>query len=143
VRETDVGDEPVAEERADAPLGAVEELVGDDQVQRHVLFLQAADGAGRQDALDAQGLHREDVGAERQLGRREPVADAVPGEEHHLLAGEPAGHQRRRGRAERRLDRHVTAVRELGHVVEATASNDPDRRGHACVVSSSCRGSCG
>jgi hypothetical protein len=39
--------EPIAEERADASLGAIEELVGDDDVQRWDLFLEAANGDGR------------------------------------------------------------------------------------------------
>ena len=66
--------------------------------------------------------------------------EAMAGEEHHVLAREAAGDERRRRRSERRVDRHVTAVRELGHVVEAAASDDPDGCGHANVVSSVCCG---
>ena len=67
VRERDVRGDPSPEERADAPGGAVEELIGHENVERTVLLLQAADGAGRQHALDAEHLEAIDVRPEVQL----------------------------------------------------------------------------
>ena len=71
MREADVRDEPLAEERRWPPFRAIEELVGDDQVERLVVLLEAADRTGREDELDAQQLEAEDIGAEVQLARHE------------------------------------------------------------------------
>src|SRR5688572_21982669 len=54
VGEADVGHETAAEEGADTPAGAVDELIGDDDVERLVFLLEAADGAGREDVLHPQ-----------------------------------------------------------------------------------------
>ncbi len=50
----DVRHNAVAEEGADAREGAVDELVGDHEVRRLVLFLERANGGHGEDALDAQ-----------------------------------------------------------------------------------------
>ena len=63
VAEGDVADDAVAEEGGGAGEGAVDELVGDDEVGGLVLFLEAADGADGEDAGDAERLHGVDVGA--------------------------------------------------------------------------------
>ena len=86
MREADVRDEPVAEEGADAAARAIDELIGNDEIERRVLLFQAADRARRQDAFDAERLEAVDVGAEVQLRRHQPVADAVPRQERHALA---------------------------------------------------------
>ena len=110
MREADVGHDAVAEERAGAGLGAVEELVRDHDVLRRVLLLQAADRAGREDALDAELLEAVDVGAEVQLGRHHAVAGAVTRQERHALAA-----QRRRARSGAEgspngvVDRHISS----------------------------------
>ena len=70
MRERDVRDEAAAEEGADAPLRPIEELIGHDDVERPILLLQAADRAGRQNALDAEHLEAVDVRAEVQLRRQ-------------------------------------------------------------------------
>jgi len=57
--------------------GAVNELVGDDEVRRLVFFLEGADGGDRDDALDAELLHAVDVGAEVELRRQDAVAATV------------------------------------------------------------------
>ena len=90
MRERDVRDDAAAEERADAPLRAIEELIGHDDVERLVFLLQAADRARRQDPLDAEHLEAVDVGAEVQLGRQEAVAGAVARQERDPLAAQRA-----------------------------------------------------
>ncbi len=90
VAERDVADDAFAEEGGGAGEGTVDELVGDDEVGGLVLFLQAADGADREDARDAEGLHRVDVGLEVQLRGKDAVALAVAGEEGDLAAFERA-----------------------------------------------------
>ena len=93
MREADVRDEPVAEERADAPARAIEELIGNDEIERLVVLAQAADRARRQDPLDAEHLEAVDVRAEVQLGRQQPMAVPVPRQKRDAPAA-----QRRRGR---------------------------------------------
>ena len=126
VRERDVRDDAVAEERADAALRAIEELIRHDDVERLVFHLQAADRARRQDALDAEHLHAVDVGAEVQLGRQDAMADAVPRQERDPLAAQRADDVRAGRIAERRGDGPLFAVGQLRHVVEAAAADDAD-----------------
>src|SRR4051812_20029800 len=77
VRERDVRNEAPPEKRADTPLRSIEELIGDQNVERPVFFFQAAYGAGRQNLLDAEHLEAEDVRAKVELGRQQAMADAV------------------------------------------------------------------
>ena len=128
MREGDVRDEAAAEERADAALGAIEELIGHHDVERLVFVLQAADRAGRQDPLDAEHLEAEDVGAEVQLRRQQAMADAVPRQKRDALAAQRAEHVRARRIAERRRRRALFAVGQLRHVVQAAAADDANRR---------------
>ena len=72
------------------PLGAVEELIGNDELERAVLLLERADGAERDDPLDAELLEALDIGAEIELRRRDAMAASVTRQERHLLAGERA-----------------------------------------------------
>ena len=130
VGERDVRDQAAAEERADAPLRAIEELVGHDDVERRVFVLEAADRARRDDALDAEHLEAVDVGAEVQLGRQDAVADAVPRQERHALAAQRADDVRPGRIAKRRRDRLLFAVGQLGHVVQAAAADDSDLDTH-------------
>ena len=78
VREPDVRDEAVSEERAHAPPGAIEELIRNHDVQRLVLFLEAAHRARRQNPLDAERFEAIDVRAKIELGRENAVTDTVP-----------------------------------------------------------------
>ena len=64
IGKTDVGHQSVAEKRVDAVAGAIEELVGNDEIQRLMLFFQRSDGGNRNDAFDSQLLEAVNVGAE-------------------------------------------------------------------------------
>src|SRR5437899_12826661 len=77
VRQGDVRRHAPFEERADAALGLVVELVGDDDVPRMQRLLHAAHGADGDDALDAQLLERVDVRAVIDLAWRESMSTAV------------------------------------------------------------------
>lgn len=76
-------------EWADA-LGAVDDLVWDDEVARLDVLLQRADGGEGDDAAHAEGAERRDVGAVRDLMGRERVVCAVAREEgnHGVAVGE-------------------------------------------------------
>ena len=90
VGEADVGDEALAEEGRDAAAGAVEELIGEDEVLRAVLFFERTDGAERDDALDAERFHAVDVGPKVELRGRDAMSAAVTGEEGDAASGEVA-----------------------------------------------------
>jgi hypothetical protein len=124
MRKADVRGQPPAEERARPSLGAIEELIGNDDVERCVFLLQAADGAGRQDVLDPEELHAEDVGAEVELRRQDPVPGAVPREKRDAAAAQRPDQIRPRRLAERRGQRHFLAIGHAGHVVQAAAADD-------------------
>ncbi len=67
VGEADVGNEAFTEEGGDASARAVEELIGDDEVERAMFFLERSDSAKRDDAFNAEGFHAVNVGTEVQL----------------------------------------------------------------------------
>src|SRR3989338_6742521 len=100
MREGDVRHQATSEERADAAFRAIEELIGDEDVERFVFFLQAADLARREDALDAQHLEAVDVGAEIQLQGQNPVTDTVAREKRHALSSKRAENVRTGGISE-------------------------------------------
>ena len=110
----------------DAMKGAVDELVGHNEVGGLVLFLERADGGDGDDALDAELLEGIDVGAEVELGRKNAMAAAVTREESDLAAFELAENEGVRGRAEGRFDALLVDVGESGHGVEPAAADDAD-----------------
>src|SRR5262245_59046866 len=77
MREADMSDNAIAEERADPSASAIDELIGEHQVGRLVSLLQTPDGTRRQDPLNTKHLHAEDVGAVVQLARIQPMALAM------------------------------------------------------------------
>ena len=85
-----MADDAFAEESGDAMKGAVDELIGHDEVGGLVLFLERADGGDGEDALDAELLEGVDVGAEVQFGGKDAMAAAVAREEGDLAAFELA-----------------------------------------------------
>src|SRR6478735_9320446 len=102
MRKADVRDDAVAEERADAAARAIDELIGKQEIRRRVLLLQATDGARREDPLDAEGLHAEDVGAVVELAGVQAMPLAVTRQERDALAAQGREHVRPGRIAERR-----------------------------------------
>ncbi len=108
--------------------GAVEELVGDDEVGGLVLFLERADGGDGDDALDAELLQAVDVGAEVELGGEDAVSAAVAGEESDFAAFERhRGHKASQG-SPKGVESVFLDVGEAGHGVKPAASDDSDLR---------------
>src|SRR5262249_35114367 len=83
--------------------------------------------------LDAQLLHSEDVGTEVQLRRADPVPDAVPGEEGHLPATQRSEDVTSRRITKGGREAHFLTIRQLGHVVQAAASDDADLTVHSGI----------
>ena len=99
--------EAAAEKRADARLCAIEKLVGDDDIERRVFGLEAADRAGRDDALRSQQLESKDVCPEVELRWKQTVTRAVPRQKRDPLSAERAEEIRTRRIAERRCSASV------------------------------------
>ena len=76
--ETHVNHQAIAEECGNPSARAIEELIGDHEFERPMLFFERAHGTERYDALHAQRFHAVNVGAEIQIGRRDAVPAAVP-----------------------------------------------------------------
>ena len=86
MREADVRDQPFAEKSGYASACAIDELVGNHEIERLVLFLERAHRAERKNALDAQRFHAPDVGAKVQFRGRDAMPAAVPREKRNFLA---------------------------------------------------------
>ena len=130
MREPHVRDEAAAEERTDPPFRAIDELVRDQDVERLVLFLEAADGAGREDPLHAEDLESVDIGAEIQFGRQDPMADAVARKKRDASSPQRPDDIRAGRFAKRRGNRPLFAVGQRGHVVQTAAADDADVHSH-------------
>ena len=78
------------EERAFAPVRAVDELVDEHEEARRQLLAERAAGRDRNDVGHPGPLHGIDIGAVIDVGRREPVPAPVAGQEHDLGAADRA-----------------------------------------------------
>src|ERR1017187_6295983 len=130
MREADMRHQSIAEERRRAAPRAIEELIGDDELERAVLLLERTHGAQRNDALYAQHPEAPDVGAEVQLRRRGAMTSPVPREKRDLLARERAHHVRVRWVAPRRPDQVFFLRFKARHRVQPAAANYSDLRVH-------------
>src|SRR5450631_25834 len=73
----DVGHDAAAEKSVYAMAGTIEELIGDDEVQRFVLFFQRSDGGNGNDAVYSQLLEAVNVGTEIQFARKDTMAASM------------------------------------------------------------------
>jgi hypothetical protein len=128
VGEADMRHQPFAEEGGNAAAGTVEELVGDDEIERAMFFFERPDGAQRNDAIDSERFHAVDIRPEIQLRRRDAMPAAVASEEGHVLAGQRAQDIIVRGIAEGSLYQDFLRRFKSGHGVEAAAADDSDFR---------------
>ena len=101
---SDVRDDPVAEEGADAALGVIVELIRDDELQRVNVLLHAPDRADRQECVSAQHFHPVDIRPVVELGGSETMSPPMPRQEDHAAAAEATRAIRVRRIAERCLD---------------------------------------
>src|SRR5664279_2987936 len=125
MRERDMGYDAAPEEGVVRRLlGAVEELINDDDVTRLVFFLQRADGADADDPLNAKLFHGPDVGPMVQFARQNPMTASMAREKNHVTPGKFAGEQIVGGIAERRFDLHPFLVGEAFKVVKSGAADD-------------------
>jgi len=107
-------------------LGAVEKLIGQDDVARRVFFLQRTDGTDADDPRNSQFFHRPDVRAMVQFTGQNAVTAGVAREEDDFAPGQGAGEQFIGGWTERRFDFHPFLIRETFDGIQAAAANDAD-----------------
>jgi hypothetical protein len=79
MREAHVSDDVFVKERRRPAFGAVEKLIGNDEVQRFQLLLQRADGAKRKQPFDAKLLEAVNVGAKGKIRGADAVSASVAG----------------------------------------------------------------
>ena len=131
-----MGDAALAEERALALVGAIDELVDQDEGAGRQLLLERAAGRQRDEIGDTGALEHVDIGAIVDVGRRQPMAGTVPRQKHHRQAGDLAAAQRTRWRAPRALDGLRPYFFQARKIVNAGAADDAKHRlGHAQSLS--------
>ena len=123
-RHRDVRDESLPKEGAGAPVRVVVDLVGDDDVAGGVVFAQGAAGIDADDALDAEGFERVNVGAIVDLAGADLVSQPVPRQEGDFLFLQCANHDGRAGSAKGSVEIVFFCFGQAGHGVEAGASDD-------------------
>ena len=124
--ECDVGHDAAAEKGGFAPFCAVEELIGDEEIHRRIIFAKRAHRADGNDVLDAENFQRIDVGAVIDFARREEMAASVARKKSDAAAFERAHDECIRGIAEGSLDADFTRVGKTRHLIEAAAADDAD-----------------
>ena len=129
-----MGDNTPAKEGTDAPPGAVDELVGNDNMAGRNLLFQTAHRPHGNQAPRAQLFHPIDIGAEIQLGGQDSVATAMTRQENHANAVELANKIVIRRRAKRRLNAHPLAVLNAVHLIQTAATNNTQRH-HTILLS--------
>ena len=113
----------------------IDELVGNDEVGRLVLFFQRAHRGDRDDPLHAELLECIDVGAEIQLRRQNAMSASMPCQKGNLAAFQFAEHERVRWIAKWRFHALFMNIGESGHGVKPAAADDPDLCLSQCSLS--------
>ncbi len=126
-----MGDEARTEKALFAREGAIDELVGDDELARRQLLLQrTACGDGDQ-VRDARALQDVDIGAVVDRTRRVDVAAAMARQEDEVGALVAAEQQRIGWLAPGRFEPLPMRLFEAGNVIDAAAADDAeDGSGH-------------
>ena len=118
----------VAKECGDTIEGAIDKLIGNHKIRGLVLLFERADSRDRKNALDAQRLHRIDVGAEVQLRGQDAVAPPVSRQKSHLAPLQFAQHKSVRRLAKGRIHALFAHVRKSRHRVQPAAADDANLR---------------
>src|SRR5512133_2556331 len=101
-------------------VGAIEELVGDDDMTGDDLFLHAPDRRDRDDPLDPALLHGVDIRPKGDFRGQKAMAATVTGEKDQLHAVQFAGDENVGGRTERGFDRNFRDIAQPLDLVETT-----------------------
>src|SRR5580704_235488 len=124
--EGDVGDNAVTEEGGFAALGAVEELIGDQELAGLEIFPEGAHGAHGNDALHAEEFHGVNVGAEVEFGGKNAMAASMAREKRDALPFQSAEDEGVGGIAEGSFEADFAGVGQARHGVKAAPADDAD-----------------
>ena len=106
--------------------GAVDELVGDDELAGRQFLFQRTAGRHRNHVGHANAFQGVDIGAVVDRGRRLDMAAAMAGQEHQVGALVGAEQQRVGRLAPGRLDPLPARLFEAGNVIDAAAADDAE-----------------
>ena len=114
----------IAKKCGDPVTRAIVELVRNQKIERLQIFLQGADGAHGNNSLDAQLLHRVNVGEVIDLRWEEAVPARVPSKKGDTLSLERSHDESVGWISKRRLDAHFARFLKPRHIVEAAAADN-------------------
>ena len=124
VRKRNVRDNPASEKGVLSRfLGAIDELVDQDNVARSILCLERTNGADADDPCDVEFFETPNIGAVIELAREDAVTTPVSGQEHHFAPFKITDKVTVRGRSERGFDLHPVFLCQAFHFIEAGAAN--------------------
>src|SRR5581483_11019609 len=103
---------------------AINELIGNYEVGRLVLFLQRAHSGDRENTLDPKLLQAQDIRAKVQLAGKNPMPPAMPRQKRHLAPFQSSENIGVRRGAKGRLQIDLMNVGKAGHGIQATAPNN-------------------
>src|ERR1035441_1688911 len=125
---SNVRHQSVTEEGVHAMPGAIDELIGNHEIQRLVLLLQRTHRRQRKNALHPELLESVNIGAIRKLGGHQTMSAPMTGEERDLAATQCAQNVRIGRRSKWRLQRHFVHIGQAGHGVQTTPADNPNFR---------------
>ena len=117
-----------AEKRIYTMASAIEELIGDYEIERSVLILQRSDCGNRDDPLDAQLFEPVYIGAKIQFRWQNAVSASVPRKKCDLAALKRTQYIGVGRISEWSLLLHFPDVANTGHGIKPTAANDANFR---------------
>src|SRR4249920_2206229 len=124
--QADMGDQPPAKKSARALAGSIDKLVRHDEMTGRDFLAKTADRADRNNPLDAQLLHGENVGAKVNLRGQPAMSFTVTRLKHQIAVAELAAHELIGRFAERCSNRYFAYSFEAFHLIQAAAADDAD-----------------
>ena len=107
---------------------AVNELIGNHEVGRLVLFFQRTHSGDGEDPLDPELLQAQDVGAKVQLAGKNAMSPAMPRQKCYFASFQGAQNIGIRRAAKRSLEVEFVNIRKSGHGIQSTAPDNADFR---------------
>src|SRR5262249_12430157 len=121
-----VSDKPIAEESRDSALGAIYELICDKEFSGAQIFFERPHRADGDDPLNAEQLHRIDVGPIVDFAGKNAVPARMTGKKCNLLPFQGSYNDCVRRIAERRPNSDFAGVCQPLHGVKTTAADHAD-----------------
>src|SRR5690349_2935684 len=111
-----------------AASGAVEQLIGNNEIARRDMLAQATHSADRNQPLDAQAFQSPDIGAHRQFSRRNAMTAPVTRQKRHRDALYLANRDDIAGVTKGGLHGDLLHVGHTLHLIESAAPDYADLR---------------